>query len=275
MVQKHGDFLNLVRDHGIGQITLEYKGNVAELTLDNPTKKNCLSGRMLYQFAHVVDNLVKQKDVHCLVMRGSPQSDIFCAGLDLNLAQEIVNTSQMGGMMSHMMTDTLSTLRKSGIISVALITGGAIGGGAELSTATDFRLMTSNAYCQFVHSKFGVAPAFGALNRLHSIVGRAHTIHLMCTSAKMTPQKALHMGYIETIVPDGTDPLAFSHEFLNPYSSHPCPEAMSQLKETIAHCELTVPEEARLHELMALRARWGSSSQKLPVLRSTDPQKIK
>jgi ethylmalonyl-CoA/methylmalonyl-CoA decarboxylase len=273
MAQKHSSFLNLVKDHGTGQIKLEYSGSIAELTLDNPTKKNCLSGRMLHQFAHVVDDLVKQKSVHCVIVRGSPESDIFCAGLDVNLARDIVNTSPMGGMMSHMMTDTLNALRRSGIISVALLTGGAIGGGAELSTATDFRLMTSNAYCQFVHSKLGAAPAFGALNRLYSTVGRANTIHLMCTSAKITPQMALHMGYIEAIVPDGTDPLGFAHDFLRPYSSHPNPATMSLLKETIAQCELATPEAARLQEVLALRARWGSSSQELPVLRSNKPSK--
>ena len=43
--------------------------------------------------------------------------------------------------MSHFMTDALSRLRTSGLISVCLINGNCIGGGAEIATVCDYRLL--------------------------------------------------------------------------------------------------------------------------------------
>lgn len=42
--------------------------------------------------------------------------------------------------MSQFMTDALTRLRASGLISVCLINGSCIGGGAELATVCDYRL---------------------------------------------------------------------------------------------------------------------------------------
>ena len=44
-------------------------------------------------------------------------------------------------------------LRALPLISIAAIEGGAIGGGAELSTACDFRVVSPRAHIQFVHVK--------------------------------------------------------------------------------------------------------------------------
>ncbi len=60
--------------------------------------------------------------------------------------------------MSCMMTDMLTTLRNSGCISLALIRGTAFGGGAEIATACDFRLMSNTASICFVHVTIGASP---------------------------------------------------------------------------------------------------------------------
>ena len=41
--------------------------------------------------------------------------------------------------MAQFMTDAFTRLRSSGLISVCLINGSCIGGGAELATVCDFR----------------------------------------------------------------------------------------------------------------------------------------
>jgi ethylmalonyl-CoA/methylmalonyl-CoA decarboxylase len=73
---------------------------------------------------------------------------------------DIVNTPERGLMMSKYMTDALNRLRQSDIISIAAINGKAIGGGAELTTTTDFRIMSESIdnYISFIHAKLGAAP---------------------------------------------------------------------------------------------------------------------
>lgn len=43
---------------------------------------------------------------------------------------------------------------------------GAIGGGAEIAMAADFRVMSPNSKIGFVHGKMGLTPAWGGASRL-------------------------------------------------------------------------------------------------------------
>lgn len=59
------------------------------------------------------------------------------------------------------------------LITAVLIEGRALGGGAELTTAADFRLMAHNAKVEFVHMRMGVLPAWGGTTRLTRLVGES------------------------------------------------------------------------------------------------------
>ena len=57
------------------------------------------------------------------------------------------------------------------MLTVTLLCGRALGGGAELTTATDVRLVTNNGEVTFVQGKMGLAPGWGGATRLVHTVG--------------------------------------------------------------------------------------------------------
>jgi ethylmalonyl-CoA/methylmalonyl-CoA decarboxylase len=131
----------------------------AVIEISNPDARNAFSGKMMAELADVVDELEKeeiQSKVTCVVLRG--KSRWFCAGADLLVAKEQLSSREGGVAMGALMTDTLTRFRRLPLVSVAAIEGGAIGGGAELATACDFRLMDETAFIQFVQSRMGVSP---------------------------------------------------------------------------------------------------------------------
>jgi hypothetical protein len=111
--------------------------------------------------------------------------------------------------MSQFMTDAFTRLRCSGFVSVCLINGSAVGGGAEIATVCDYRykinitenffhpsehyyysvltkivvalnnlffhvrlmIDTPEKYICFIHAKIGASPGWGGASRLVSIVG--------------------------------------------------------------------------------------------------------
>lgn len=168
-LHKHKEFLDLVTDYDTnkeGKITLDIVDKVAFINISNPRKKNSISGRMMIQFADIVDELCFQgalTSIPCLVMRGKGDSDTFSAGASLELVRDKINSPQRGVLMANFMTDSLNSLRQSAFVSLCFIHGGALGGGAELTTFSDFRIMTSSpkSRIQFVHALLGASPGWG------------------------------------------------------------------------------------------------------------------
>mgnify|MGYP003387177508 CR=1 FL=1 len=130
LASRHKSFLNLVKHHGSGEVTLQKTAvdEINALVISNKPKKNAISGRMMYQLANTIDSVVKPsngRSMRGLVMVGD--GDSFCAGADFLLAKEVLTTPELGQAMSRFMTDALNTLRDSHIISVCLINGPAVG----------------------------------------------------------------------------------------------------------------------------------------------------
>lgn len=50
-----------------------------------------------------------------------------------------VNTPELGMAMSKFMSEAFMRVRMSGLISVCLLNGTAVGGGAEIATVCDYR----------------------------------------------------------------------------------------------------------------------------------------
>lgn len=264
----HASFLSMVKTHGEGAITLNlHEDQVAELVIENGARKNAMSGKMLFELAVAVDRLLNEEvdRATCLIVRSTGDSNVFCSGLDLNLAKEVINTPEMGVKMSKMMSETLNSIRNSNLLSLALIEGPAVGGGAELSTACDFRVMGTSAYCQFVHGHLGVSPGWGGLNRLVSIVGRTSALKLLGTSLKMGPELAVQWKYADGIIPDTDDPDMYARTFLKPYSDHPFPDALKNLKRAVVDSVAIVEADNKTGlsgELGAFQRRWAGSDNK-------------
>jgi enoyl-CoA hydratase/carnithine racemase len=64
---------------------------------------------------------------------------MFLLDIIPNKSRHAVNTSELAILMSQFMTDAFTRLRCSGFVSVCLINGSAVGGGAEIATVCDYR----------------------------------------------------------------------------------------------------------------------------------------
>lgn len=284
----HSEFLNLVSSAGDGNIRLNITERVAEVVLNYPAKRNAISGRMMSQFADIVDTIapagatlekLTQSDLVGLIIRGTG-GGAFCAGADLNLVKEVVNSPEKGVMMSDFMTDACNRLRQSPLISVCCLNGPALGGGAELATIGDFRIISepANSYIQFVHAKIGASPGWGGARRLMSIVGRRHAIRIAASSVAVYPLEAQRMGLVDDIIPNPSIDLdrstgqqedaydvhysSAAHEFLHPYLAQNFPGSIRAIKVAVAASEDVGALEAKQLERDMFQARWFGKDNK-------------
>ena len=125
-------FLKKLAKFGKGDITLEKDENlgVATVTIDNPKRKNALTGYMMVELKSIVCELESWKNGKAVILRG--QGDTFCSGGDLNVVMKEIGNPEDGRMMCEYMQEMLTRFMELPLISVAALNGRALGGGAEV-----------------------------------------------------------------------------------------------------------------------------------------------
>jgi ethylmalonyl-CoA/methylmalonyl-CoA decarboxylase len=283
LVEQHADFLNLVKLHGGGgDIHVAKYDSYAGVIIDNQTKRNSITGKMMFKLAHIVDDLVNDQNcgqgpMVAVVITGAG-TEAFCSGADLTLAKEVLDTPAKGGLMSAFMTDALTRLRQSGLISLCSLNGPALGGGAEIATTCDFRIMPqdTSTYVQFVHAKIGACPGWGGARRLTHIVGRNHAIMACAGSVKIFGPEALSMGLVDKIylpfdsssaadddvVTPASHAIAEGLTFLQPFVTQKFPGSVRAIKLAIAGVEHLDGTSSIELEAQLFRQRWAGSDNK-------------
>ena len=146
----------------------------------------------------IVENLENWKTGKGIILKGSQGN--FCSGGDLDFAKQTANAED-GYMMATFMHHVLNKFQRLPLISVAMIEGtGALGGGAEITTACDFRLMTES--CKgfgFVHAKMGIIPAWGGTGRLVQKIGYTKALDIMSSARILKASDCLQMGLVDQV----------------------------------------------------------------------------
>lgn len=186
----------------------------------------------------------------------------FCSGGDLTTVKEIA-THEGGRQMGLLMQDNLKRLERLPLITVAVVQGKAIGGGAEICTAADFRLMTHSAEIGFVHIRMGITAGWGGGSRLVQLVGPTKALDLMSTGKRLTADQALEAGLISDILlcDEEDDVINKSRDWLKPYISGAC-EPLKAIKNIVTAAKLLPIEEALKMELEIFSSVWGGPAHK-------------
>ncbi|KAM6280100.1 ethylmalonyl-CoA decarboxylase isoform 1-T2 [Porphyrio hochstetteri] len=231
-----------------GSINLSKEDNgIGILTLNNPKLMNAFTGTMMLELQERVTELENWKDGKGLIVYGA--GNTFCSGSDLNAVQAISN-SQDGMNMCMFMQKTLTRLMRLPLISVALVQGKAVGGGAELTTACDFRLMTPGSEIRFVHKHMGLVPGWGGGARLVRIVGSGAALQLLSGAARVDPERALHLGLSEQTLSssDETGALEEAQAWLGQYTEGPASVIRAMKKVVTAGRELPLEAALRMEK---------------------------
>ncbi|KAJ1519742.1 hypothetical protein ONE63_004998 [Megalurothrips usitatus] len=243
-----------------GSVTLTKNESlgIADILLDHPNKRNAMSGSMMVQLGDIVEELENWKEGKGVILHGA--GGILCSGGDLDFAR--ASSGAEGGFkMACYMHEVLSRLKALHLVSAAIIHGqGALGGGAELATACDWRLMTND--CRgigLVHTRMGIVPAWGASSRLASIVGSRTALELITSSRIVTPEESLKIGLVDAIVgpgPDG-DGLAEAVQWVCSHIQAD-PEVIHAVKATMASFDFHLGFDKVLEEERRIFAPlWG------------------
>uniref|UniRef100_A0A1A8IUA3 Ethylmalonyl-CoA decarboxylase n=2 Tax=Nothobranchius kuhntae TaxID=321403 RepID=A0A1A8IUA3_NOTKU len=241
---------------------LKQDSGLAVLTINNPSRMNAFSGSMMVDLEEKVTQLEHWTNGKSLIVRGAAET--FCSGSDLNAVRAISNP-QDGMKMCMFMQNTLTRLLRLPLVSVAVVEGKALGGGAELTTACDFRLMAPGSVIQFVHKHMGLVPGWGGAARLVHLVGSQNALKLLGGAVKVDSELGLHMGLADGVLEDhqgagGADTvLQQAEDWLSRYTRGPAPVIQAVKKVVLSGRELPLSEALRT-EKNVFGTVWGGAA---------------
>jgi enoyl-CoA hydratase len=182
-------------------VLFDVADHVALITVNDPDRRNAVTGDMSTQLRAAVERAEADSDVHAVVITGAGKA--FCAGADLsalgNAAEEGLRRLYDGFMAVS--TCTLPT--------IAAVNGPAVGAGLNLALAADVRIAGPNALFDARFQKLGIHPGGGATWMLNRGVGpqvaRAALLFGMRFDAKSAVQHGLALSVAD-------DPVAAAFE---------------------------------------------------------------
>lgn len=176
-------------------------GAIVTLTFNRPAKLNALTKSLWQEIGTAVHRLDGDGSVRAIVLRGAG-GKAFSPGNDISeFATERSNTEQ-ARRYGTIMHRTLQALSECQHPLIALIEGICVGGGLEVAACCDIRICGQSSRFGAPIAKLGLVMAYGELEALWRLAGRATTLELLLEGRILGADEALARGLVTRVVPD-------------------------------------------------------------------------
>jgi len=134
------------------------RAGAVTVTMNRPAKKNAFDEGLISALAEAFDTLAGAEGVRVVFVRGA--GGTFSAGADLDWMRQAAGRTESDNRADAMeLAKMLKALRDLPALTVALVEGGAFGGGAGLAAACDMAIATADAKFSFSEVKLGLVAA--------------------------------------------------------------------------------------------------------------------
>lgn len=209
-------------------LILEVADGIATLSINRPRSRNALALQTMDELDEALETVRLQR-ARVLVIRGAGDK-AFCAGGDIKELEGMRSESEAAAM-AHRMRATLDRIPQLAIPVIAGLNGDALGGGAELAIACDLRIAAEHARIGFPQIRLGLMPAWGATERLASLVGRARALSILLGGQPLAASEALQLGLVEMVAPSATFEVRL-RDFAGAIAAAP-PAAVAGIKSSV------------------------------------------
>lgn len=227
-------------------LVTEERQDRLSVRLHRPEVRNAIDQQMVDELHDICSYL--ESTPKTLILSGTPgdpesgSKGIFASGADISQLRERRRDDALAGINSTIF-DRVARLPMP---VIAALDGYALGGGAELAYAADFRIGTPDLRMGNPETNLGIMAAAGALWRLKELVGEPVAKEILLAGKVLTGQDCLHAGLITELVESGVlmdaanaladrisaqDPLAVrisKSVFHAPREAHPMIDTLAQ-----------------------------------------------
>ena len=205
---------------------------IAVVTLNRPEKRNAFDELMIGGLRETFETLKGADHVRAVFLRGAGES--FCAGADLDWMQRAAAYTQEDNETDALLlARMLQHLHDLPQLTVALVHGAAMGGGAGLVAACDLGVALKDAKFRFSEVRLGLTPATISPFVVEAI-GPRWAKALFATGEGFDAAFAERIGLVQYAV-DTAEELQAMMEHLSELALAAAPGAVADAKELVSY----------------------------------------
>lgn len=175
---------------------------VVFITINRPQKKNAFDAATIAALYEAFETLHGADNVRVVFLRGA--GGTFSAGADLSWMRDAADWSEGDNRDDAMgLAKMLKALHDVPALTVALVEGSAMGGGAGIVAACDMAVAVEGTRFAFSEVKLGLIPATIAPYVVEA-VGSRRARQLFLTANIFDADYAAHAGLIDMVLPEGS-----------------------------------------------------------------------
>jgi 2-(1,2-epoxy-1,2-dihydrophenyl)acetyl-CoA isomerase len=185
----------------ITDIDVQQVDGVVTIRLSRAAKRNSLACAHLDRLNQLLDRYASDAAVRCLVLSGTGRA--FCSGADLD---EWAEAEARGELDTYGWTDRAHTLVQALAAfprpTIAALNGSAVGAGADLAFACDFRIAALSASLRCGYTGMGYSPDMGGTWFLPRLVRPDVAKRFVFLNDKWSANEAYSAGLVSEVVDD-------------------------------------------------------------------------
>ncbi len=170
---------------------LDYHGDVAVITLDNPPV-NALSHAHRTSIVAHLRAAEADATIRAVVLIGA--GDAFCGGAEI---REFNTPSALAEPITRQVAEAAESLKKPVIAALHKV---AMGGGLELALGCHYRVAAPGAAIALPEVKLGILPGAGGTQRLPRAIGAKAALDMITSGDPMTSQAIAPLGLFDQII---------------------------------------------------------------------------
>lgn len=200
---------------------------IATVTLNRPEKGNTLSVRLMEEIIRMADEFQSDIDTRVVIITGAGKN--FSLGVDM---KDPAHMAMAGGPILarrrqfNIGPRMIRKLFEIDQITIAAINGLALGGGACIASALDFRISAETCRVAYPEVNLGIPLSWTSLPLCVRLVGATRAKRWVALGRQENASTLLDWGFIDEVVPD-SDLLETAFQMAESYAAQaPIPTQM-------------------------------------------------
>lgn len=239
---------------------IETANDILTFTINRPEMRNAINFDVMQGLEELVERALTE--LPRLVIITAAGEKAFCSGGDLSVFHALETEDQAYPMLRRM-GDVLYKIKTLPVPVATILNGTAVGGGCEIASACDYRLVRSHARAGFIQGTLAITSGWGGGTYLFEALQHDHALRMLSEARLYSSEELLANGWATAIIRQDQDIETFLASFRNVL-----PEVHRAYKEiAIRKWEATNLSERVEAEIRTCAKLWASDAHHEAVAR--------